>query len=155
MLGKSRAEVLEIYELIDSLETHHAYLVEREGRPVALFQRYEPEHDPIGECYPVEPGDHGIHLLIGPPEGELEPGFSGALLAVFLDYVLADRSRHRIVAEPDARNAKAIERLVRTGFEPGPEIELPGKRARLTFLTREEHQRRKGLRGGRGDQPDR
>jgi penicillin amidase len=40
------------------------------------------------------------------------------------------------VAEPDIRNEKAIHRLQRHGFEPGPEIDLGHKRARLTFLTR-------------------
>jgi len=40
------------------------------------------------------------------------------------------------VAEPDARNDKAIARLVRAGFVPGPRIDLPDKRARLLFLDR-------------------
>jgi RimJ/RimL family protein N-acetyltransferase len=42
-----------------------------------------------------------------------------------------------VVAEPDARNDRAIARLLRSGFELGPEIDKPEKRARLLFLTRE------------------
>ncbi|MEZ0072805.1 Fe2+ transport system protein FeoA [Planotetraspora sp. GP83] len=40
------------------------------------------------------------------------------------------------MAEPDARNEKAIARLIQMGFAPGPEIDLPGKGARLFFLNR-------------------
>ncbi|MEU7618245.1 GNAT family N-acetyltransferase [Micromonospora rifamycinica] len=137
MRDASRERVREIYTYLDSLTTHHAYLVHRDGRPVALFQTYEPAADPVGECYDVRPGDFGIHLLIGPPDGGAEPGFTGVLLDAFLAFVLADPTRLRIVAEPDARNARAVDRLVRAGFLPGPLVDLPDKRARLLFLDRD------------------
>ncbi|NJQ03857.1 GNAT family N-acetyltransferase [Streptomyces zingiberis] len=141
MNDHSREQVREIYAFLDSLDTHHAYLLHRDGRPVALFQTYDPAADPVGEAYEVRPGDFGVHILVGPPGAGPEPGFTGTLLTVFLDHVLAeDPSRRRIVAEPDARNAKAVGRFLRSGFLLGPEIELPGKRARLVFLDRETHQ---------------
>ncbi|WP_328891338.1 GNAT family N-acetyltransferase [Streptomyces sp. NBC_00316] len=137
MGGYSREQVLETYEFLDSLTTHHAYLAHRDGVPAALFQTYEPEADPVGECYDVRPGDHGVHLLIGPTGGTgPEPGYTGALLSVFVDYVFSDPAHLRVVVEPDARNTKAIARMVRAGFELGPEIEKPEKRARLAFLSR-------------------
>ncbi|MGY1717501.1 hypothetical protein ACI8AG_00430 [Blastococcus sp. SYSU DS0552] len=43
----------------------------------------------------------------------------------------------RVVVEPDAGNELALERVRRTGFELGPEVDLPQKRARLAFLHRE------------------
>lgn len=137
MIGHSREEVLEIYEYVDSLTTHHAYLVHRDGEPVALFQTYEPDADPVGECYDVRPGDFGVHLLIAPAEGDAERGFTGGLMTALMSYALADPRHLRIVVEPDARNEKAIERMVRAGFELGPEIEKPEKRARLAFLSRD------------------
>ncbi|WP_416901439.1 GNAT family N-acetyltransferase [Micromonospora echinospora] len=136
MRDASRERVEEIYAYLDSLTTHHAYLIHRDGRPVGLFQTYEPAADPVGECYDVRPGDFGIHLMVGPPDGGVEPGFTGTVLGAFLDFVLTDGSRRRIVAEPDARNDRAIARLVRAGFVPGPEVDLPHKRARLLFLDR-------------------
>ncbi|MGC4807892.1 GNAT family N-acetyltransferase [Micromonospora sp. DT233] len=136
MRDAGRDRVLEIYEYLDSLETHHAYLIRRDGRPVALFQTYEPAADPVGECYEVRPGDFGIHLMIAPPDGGREPGFTATLLDAFLAFVLTDPGRLRIVAEPDARNDRAIARLVRAGFVPGPQIDLPEKRAQLLFLDR-------------------
>ncbi|MDK1472105.1 GNAT family N-acetyltransferase [Streptomyces sp. 549] len=129
--------VREIYSYLDSLTTHHAYLVQRDGTPAALFQTYEPEADPVGECYDVQPGDFGVHLMIGPADGEPQPGYTAVLLGEFVAWVLSEPGRLRIVAEPDARNTKALDRLVRTGFELGPEIDLEGKRARLAFLRRE------------------
>ncbi|MFB7665019.1 GNAT family N-acetyltransferase [Kitasatospora sp. NPDC056138] len=142
MLDADRERVREIYEYVDSLSTHHAYLLHRDDRPVALFQTYEPEHDPVGECYRVREGDFGVHLLIGPVAEDRLSGWTGTLLSVFLGYVLADPTRLRIVAEPDARNDKAIARLLRTGFTLGPEIRLPEKRARLVFLDRQVFDRR-------------
>ncbi|MBH5336422.1 acetyltransferase [Streptomyces pactum] len=131
-----RDRVLEIYSYLDSLTTHHAYLVHRNGTPVALFQTYQPEADPVGDYYDVRPGDFGVHLLIGPADGTGERGFTGVLLAALIRFVLSDPSRKRIVLEPDARNEKAIARVIRAGFTLGPQIDLPEKRAQLAFLER-------------------
>lgn len=131
-----RERVREIYAYLDSLTTHHAYLVHHDGRPVGLFQTYEPAADPVGECYEVRPGDVGVHLMVGPPDGDTVPGFTGTVLGAFLDFVLADPTRRRVVVEPDVRNERAIARLVRAGFVPGPRVDLPDKRAQLFFLDR-------------------
>ncbi|MFD8981765.1 GNAT family N-acetyltransferase [Streptomyces sp. NPDC059564] len=146
MNGASVELVQEVYEDVDRRTTHHAFMVALDGEPVALFQTYDCAEDRVGECYEVLPGDVGVHLLIGPVEGgAARPGFTGGLMTAFLSYLFSDGSVRRLVAEPDARNAKAIERLVRTGFVLGPEVELPeidlpevylpAKPARLTFLS--------------------
>jgi penicillin amidase len=149
MTGFSKERVLETYLHLDSLDTHHAFLMVRDGVPAALFQTYEPDADRVGECYEVRPGDIGVHLLIGPPApgGGERPGWSSTLLAAFLAYALTGLGRQRAVVEPDARNAKAIARLTGQGFVPAgdivlpgidlPEVRLPEKRALLAFLTRE------------------
>ncbi|WP_079273274.1 GNAT family N-acetyltransferase [Streptomyces sp. TN58] len=144
MGGASRELVREIYEDVDRRTTHHAFIVALEGAPAGLFQTYECEADRVSECYDVQPGDVGLHLLIAPGEGAPRPGFSAALLTAFLSFVFSDPAARRLVAEPDARNAKAIARLERTGFVLGPEvvlpeidlpeIYLPAKPARLAFL---------------------
>ncbi|MGW3438414.1 GNAT family N-acetyltransferase [Streptomyces bacillaris] len=138
MADHTAEQVREIYEFVDSLPTHHAYLALRDGVPAALFQTYEPDADPVGECYDVRPGDFGIHLLIAPAEGEgAVKGYTDFLLTAFIGYVFSDPARRRVVVEPDARNEKALARMVRVGFELGPEIRKPEKTARLAFLTRE------------------
>ncbi|WP_222316190.1 GNAT family N-acetyltransferase [Streptomyces cavourensis] len=138
MADHTAEQVREIYEFVDSLPTHHAYLALRDGVPAALFQTYEPDADPVGECYDVRPGDFGIHLLIAPAEGEgAVKGYTDSLLTAFIGYVFSDPAHLRVVVEPDARNEKALARMVRVGFELGPEIRKPEKTARLAFLTRE------------------
>ncbi|MGW0565912.1 GNAT family N-acetyltransferase [Streptomyces tauricus] len=148
MGGFTREQVLETYRHLGSLDTHHAFLAVLDGEPAALFQTYEPEADRVSECYEVQPGDIGVHLLIGPaPDGVGRPGHSTALLTAFTTYVLRVLDRRRVVVEPDLRNEKAIARLIRQGFVLGPpivlpeidlpEIHLPEKKAQLAFLVRE------------------
>ncbi|WP_408990979.1 GNAT family N-acetyltransferase [Streptomyces sp. 1268] len=137
MADHTLEQVREIYEFVDSLPTHHACLALRDGVPAALFQTYEPDADPVGECYDVQPGDFGVHLLIAPAEGAgAVKGYTETLLTAFIAYVFSDPAHVRVVVEPDARNEKAIARMVRIGFELGPEIRKPEKTARLAFLTR-------------------
>ncbi|AUH38971.1 GNAT family N-acetyltransferase [Streptomyces sp. CMB-StM0423] len=142
MAGLSRTQVRDVYAHMDTLPTHHAHLLLRDGAPVALVQTYEPAADRVSECYPAEPGDLGLHLLVGPAEGAAEPGFTAALMGVIIRFAAAAGAR-RLVAEPDALNGPAIDRLRREGFALGPEVTLPEvdlpevylppKRARLVF----------------------
>ncbi|MFB7265028.1 GNAT family N-acetyltransferase [Streptomyces nojiriensis] len=141
----SRELVQEIYEDVDRRTTHHAFMVSRDGEQVALFQTYDCAEDRVSECYEVQPGDVGVHLLIGPTTGAAERGFTGSLMTVFIAFVFSDAAARRVVVEPDARNAKAISLMERTGFVLGPqvvlpeidlpEVYLPAKPAQLAFLT--------------------
>ncbi|MEU3252924.1 GNAT family N-acetyltransferase [Streptomyces sp. NPDC006997] len=148
MNGLTREQVAEVYAHMDTLDTHHAFLLLREDEPVALLQTYEPEADRVGECYRPEPGDIGLHLLLAPASaGRARPGWTGTLVRVITSYVLLVLDRRRIVVDPDVRNEKAIARFVREGFVTGPrvvlpeidlpDVYLPEKHAQLAFLTRE------------------
>ncbi|MEF9905211.1 GNAT family N-acetyltransferase [Streptomyces sp. P9-A2] len=148
MNGLTERQVADIYAHMDTLDTHHAYLVVKDGEPAALLQTYEPEADRVGDCYPVEPGDIGLHLLLAPvgPEGA-RSGWTGALLAVMVGFALLGLDRRRVVVDPDVANEKAVARFLRQGFTAGPEVVLPEidlpdvylpeKKAQLAFLTRE------------------
>ncbi|MFD4606173.1 GNAT family N-acetyltransferase [Streptomyces sp. NPDC058464] len=147
MTGLTRPQVAEIYAHMATLDTHHAYLAEKDGTPVGLLQTYEPEADRVSECYETRPGDIGVHVLLAPPGPEgPRPGWTEALLTAFTAYALRGLDRHRIVVDPDVRNEKAIARFRRQGFELGPavvlpeidlpDVHLPEKQAQLAFLTR-------------------
>ncbi|MFI7388318.1 GNAT family N-acetyltransferase [Streptomyces sp. NPDC049813] len=147
MTGLDREDVRGIYAHMDTLTTHHAHLVRLDGVPVALFQTYEPEADRVSECYEVQEGDIGVHLLVGPAAaGGTVHGFTESLVRVLVTYALDGLGRKRLVAEPDARNDKAIALFERAGFEVAgeivlPEIDLPEvylarKRAQLAFYRR-------------------
>ncbi|MFK4637614.1 GNAT family N-acetyltransferase [Paenarthrobacter histidinolovorans] len=135
MTEKSQEEVLEIYGFLDSLETHHAFLALLDGEPMALFQTYEPLHDPVGEAYPAREADIGMHLLLGPATRPI-PHFTPRLGTSLIRYMFSLPGKDRIIVEPDSRNAKALRRLEATCFELGPIIQLEEKEAQLGFLTR-------------------
>ncbi|MFC7483871.1 GNAT family N-acetyltransferase [Luedemannella flava] len=136
MLDHSVDDVRETYEFVDGLPTHHAFLVRLDDRPIGLFQSYEPDADPVGERYPVKPGDVGMHLLMAP--GKRPPsGLTVAVGAALARFLFRDPAATRLVVEPDVRNHLALRRLTLSGFSFDEEIEMPDKRAQLAFLTRE------------------
>jgi penicillin amidase len=135
MAGHTAEKVEEIYAFVDSLDSHHAYLLRLDDGPIGIFQPYEPSLDPVGECYDVRPGDFGLHLLLDAGDRNL-PHVTSAVFPALLRHLFADPSRERIIAEPDIRNERMINRLRRLGFTLGPEIDLGHKKAQLTFLDR-------------------
>lgn len=134
MSGYTVAEVREVYDFLAGLDTHHAYLIELAGEPFGIFQTYQAIHDPVGEAYPALPGDTGTHLLLG-PASRFIPHFTPVLAAALTRFIFADPGTERIIAEPDARNGKAIRRLLASSFELGPIVQLADKEAQLAFLT--------------------
>ncbi|MFM9612704.1 siderophore biosynthesis protein [Streptomyces sp. V2] len=145
MNGLTEPQITELYTHMATLDTHHAFLAELEGVPVALLQLYDPAADRVGACYDVAAGDAGVHVLLAP--GERQPGWSGALLGAYAAYVFRTLGYRRVVVDPDPRNEKAVARFLRQGFTPGPvvtlpevdlpDVHLPEKKAQLAFLTRE------------------
>ncbi|MDX6233000.1 MAG: penicillin amidase [Nocardioidaceae bacterium] len=141
MTEHTRAEVGEVYAYLDTLTSHHAYLARDGETPVAIFQTYEPEADPLGEFYDVRAGDLGVHLFIAPSD-EPVTGFSQRLVARLTAEVFADPSVLRLVIEPDMENSKSVALLSRAGFEWDSIIDLPHKKARLGFLSRTAYEAR-------------
>ncbi len=135
MTDHSRDEVREIYAYLDASPIHHAYLVREQGRPVAIFQTYDPFHDPVGEAYGPRPGDLGVHLFVAPTD-DPRPGFTGRLLDFLLARAFADPAVLRLVGEPDHRNAGSVARARRTGATGAGRVELGHKQAELFFLER-------------------
>ncbi|MCW2850598.1 MAG: Penicillin acylase [Nocardioides sp.] len=141
MMGDHTLEqVREIYEWIDEQPTHAAYLAWADDEAAALFQTYDPRAEEVGEHLDVRLGDVGIHFMLAPPTRR-RSGFTGTVIAFLLDTVFADPTVERIVAEPDARNDKAVALVERLGFELGPVVELSTKPARLAFLSRAAYER--------------
>ncbi|GGO04167.1 GNAT family N-acetyltransferase [Micromonospora parathelypteridis] len=128
-------EVHETYTFVDGLPTHHAYLIMVDAEPVGLFQTYQPEADPVGERYPVQPGDVGMHLLLS-PDRRIARGLTNAVGPALARFLFGDPAAQRIVVEPDVRNHLALRRLEIEGFTFDSEIDMPDKLAQLAFLTR-------------------
>ncbi|MGQ4422205.1 GNAT family N-acetyltransferase [Streptomyces violaceoruber] len=144
----TRDQVAAVYAHMDTLDTHHAFLVVKDGEPAALLQTYDPAADRVNECYAAEPGDIGVHQLLAPAGTEgTRPGWTAALSGALMAYVLLGLDRTRIVVDPDVANEKAIARFLKQGFTAGPavvlpevdlpDVYLPEKKAQLAFLRRE------------------
>lgn len=131
-----REELRDLYAEVGSLPTHHAFLVRWDERPVALLQTYEPEHDPVGACYDVLPGDVGVHFLLG-GRGPRGTDLWAVLGAVLVEFLFADPAARRVVVEPDVANARAHARMRALGFEIGEPVRVGDKDALLAFLPRD------------------
>ncbi|TCO16560.1 penicillin amidase [Kribbella steppae] len=136
----SRDEIAGIYTFLDSVPTHHVYLVYLDDVPLALLQTYDPQADPVGAAYDVQAGDIGLHFLIAP--GDPRPNFTGNLLTIIGQFMFVHLGHSRVVVDPDTRNDKAIDRFHRTGFVLGPEAKITHpdgttKTAQLAFLTKD------------------
>lgn len=114
-----------------------AWMGFHDGRPAFVLETYEAAGDRIADHYEVQAGDHGMHILVGPPRGERIPGFTRHVFTVILEFLFSDPAVRRIVVEPDVTN-DAIHRLnLDAGFVYDRHIDLPEKTAALAFCTRE------------------
>lgn len=142
----TRDEVRDTYAFVESLPTHHAYLVRWDGEPVVLLQAYLPEHDPIATAYDVQPGDLGMHFFLGsrgPAARHGSPDNPWTVLGPALHgFLFAGPGTRRLVGEPDANNEKALRRMVAMGFTAGERVSYESpqgpKVARMAYLRREE-----------------
>jgi RimJ/RimL family protein N-acetyltransferase len=138
LLNASVEDVHAEYLRIERTGHHRAFLGEHDGRPAFLMERYEPSYDAVGTRYDVAPGDIGMHVLVAPPQLRI-PGFTGAIFETILDSLFTDPLVDRIVVEPDVRNTKIQALNERIGFRKHSIVDLPGKRAWLSFCTRDQY----------------
>lgn len=142
----TRDEVRDTYAFVETLPTHHAYLVRWDGEPVVLLQAYHPEHDPVATAYEVRPGDLGMHFFLGgrgPRARHGSPRDPWTVLGPAVrGFLFAGPGTRRIVGEPDAHNEKALHRMTVMGFTAGELVRFESpqgpKEARMAYLTREQ-----------------
>jgi RimJ/RimL family protein N-acetyltransferase len=114
------------------------YLGLFEDTPSFLVESYDPSYDILGQHYPVQAGDIGMHFLIAPHEGTTIHGFSQAVLHTILSFLFSIPSCQRIVVEPDIRNEKIHPLNLAVGFHYTQHVVLPHKTAWLAFCQRED-----------------
>lgn len=110
--------------------------------PMSYWERYWVADDPLARHYDAEPADQGLHLLIGPPE-YLGEGYATPLLRAMTAFAFRHPETDRVVAEPDARNERAIRVFERCGYEPVRKFEFPeeDKTALLVACDRDRFER--------------
>jgi RimJ/RimL family protein N-acetyltransferase len=127
------------YREIDESPWHEAYIGLHDGTPAFLMERYHPAHDPVGDVYEVQEGDVGMHFLVAPTDEPVH-GFTLAVIWTVMDVLFTDPATRRVVVEPDVRNDAVHALNAEVGFRVAGEVELPGKRALLSFCTRRDYE---------------
>jgi len=123
-------------------DAHQQLLIgEINGVPMSYWESYTVEGDIISEYYSNDPGDQGIHLLIGEP-AYLGKGYIYPLLLSILKRKFEMVETKKVVAEPDIRNEKMIAVFKKCGFQPIKEVKLPDKTGLLLSCEREIFERR-------------
>ena len=132
------------YMRIAADEHHHAHLGLHDGEPAFLMEKYDPRYVELAGLYEPEPGDVGMHFLVAPTDRPVH-GFTRAVITAVMEELFADPDTRRVVVEPDVGN-KAVHALNEAvGFVPAREIDKPEKRALLSFCTREQFLRARGV----------
>ena len=96
-----------------------------DGVPFGYVETYRPVEDPLAEHYEARDTDRGFHLLVGAEW--VGTGLPRALLRT----VLQRFDGHRVVCEPDIRNARMLAFCRALGGEVRATLDLPDKRAAL------------------------
>lgn len=106
---------------------------------MSYWECYWTAEDDLANHYDAEANDRGIHLLIGPNE-YLGEGYAVPLMRAVVAMLFRHPATDRVVAEPDARNDRAIRVFERCGFEPQMEFyfEEAEKDALLVVCNRDE-----------------
>lgn len=136
MRDKTEDEVREAYLTLMGSGHASAYLgTHEDGRPAFLAECYDPTQDRLGAFYPVQPGDLGMHVFIGPPEVRVH-GFTRAVFGALMRFMFAHLGALRIVVEPDARNHRIHALNRAAGFVYDRDVVFTEKIASLAFCTR-------------------
>ncbi|WP_416418530.1 GNAT family N-acetyltransferase [Paenarthrobacter aromaticivorans] len=145
MVSATEQDVVEEYSRIAQSGHHQAFLGIDDGVPAFLMERYHPGSSPLADVYEVQAGDVGMHLLVSPPSGNPQPGFTTAVMQSVMTELFDDPATQRVVVEPDARNHKIHVLNQKVGFRPHGVVTLPAvdpsedhKQGLLSFCTRED-----------------
>ncbi|MCV2884417.1 GNAT family N-acetyltransferase [Aestuariibacter sp. AA17] len=140
MQQHSLDEVRDFYLTLNQSTHSQAYLLYRDGKPIALTEIYSPDSDQVGKTYDVQSGDIGMHILLAPSTTR-EPNFSFHVMQFVMQALFSQRANLRVVVEPDVRNHKIHTLNKRVGFIHTKTIQMGEKQAYLGFCTRESFER--------------
>ena len=140
--NSSLEHVRTMYLDLLKIEDYQIYTGFHNGKMAFLMESYNPQYDVVAKHYPVQLGDRGMHILVGPPISPIK-GFTKEIFSTVMEFLFADKMIHRVVVEPDVRNDKIHVLNKRAGFVYDRVIDLPNKSAYLAFCTREQYQQAK------------
>lgn len=145
MTASSEPEVRAYLDQVLADPRQDGWVLTVDGTARAYVETYDPALLIPAATLPPQPGDLGMHLLIGPPDGAPVHGFTARIMQAVVRFCLTDAAAgglgaHRLVVEPDVRNTAILAKNAAAGFRVLGEIELGTgahrKRAALSVCTR-------------------
>ena len=135
MNDKSFEEIKSEYTSLCALSYYDVFIGYINDFPVCLIEKYWVAKDRLSAYYEYEEDDFGMHILIAPPLKPIQ-GFTWNIFKATVTFLFEDNKVGRIVVEPDVRNIKIHKLNAKAGFTIQDEIDLPEKKALLSFCTR-------------------
>lgn len=119
-----------------ALDHQRSWIVSDAAGPFGYVETYVVAGDPLADHYPVQPGDRGLHLMVGEPD-RLGTPVSRALMASVLSGLIAEPEATRVVCEPNVRNERMLRFCASLGAERVAEFPFGKKTAALLAWTPE------------------
>ena len=120
------------------------WIVSVDRQPFAYVETYLAAQDPLagqlraaGSPVVLDDADRGWHVLVGNPD-ELGTGSSRLLGRAVLHHLFTDPGVQRVVCEPDERNERMLRYCAGLRHQRLDRVDLPGKRAVILIVTRED-----------------
>ena len=135
MNDKSFEEIKSEYTSLCALSYYDVFIGCINDFPVCIIEKYWVAKDRLSAYYDYEEQDYGMHILIAPPVKPIR-SFTWHIFSATVTFLFEDNKVGRIVVEPDVRNTKIHKLNAKAGFIIHNEIDLPEKRALLSFCTR-------------------
>ena len=109
------------------------YLVSYEESPLAYVEIYRTPRDVVGQHYPADPYDLGVHLAIGDRQRTGRGRGRALVRAIAEGLAVADPRCRRVLADPDERHLVARRTFVAAGYRLIGVRDLGHKHAALHF----------------------
>lgn len=99
-----------------ALDHQRSWVVSDARGPFGYVETYVVVGDPLADHYAVQPGDRGLHLMVGERDRLGTPA-SRELTASILTGLIAEPEATRVVCEPNVRNERMLRFCASLGAE--------------------------------------
>jgi acetyl CoA:N6-hydroxylysine acetyl transferase len=127
----------ETYSNVLACPYTHSFIGLLNNQPICQADVYIVNHDELHEHVNSTEKDYGIHFLMAPSEKKLH-NLSVCCMQTCLSFLFSFDDVEKIFGEPDARNIKANELVLKTGFKFLGSINMSYKTANLYCFTKKE-----------------
>ena len=117
-----------------ALDHQRSWVVSDAAGPFGYVETYVVAGDPLADHYDAEPGDRGLHLMVGERDRLGTPA-SRVLAASVLTGLIAEPQATRVLCEPNARNGRMLRFCASLGAEQLDEFPFGAKTAALLAWT--------------------